>query len=366
MTAFRFFALSICFIFAAIYLQAQSNKNQIITGQVFDSKTKKPIPHAEIFISGTTSGCISDSLGNFVLRVPFFPCTLVADHVAYESFVKPLINNNTELKIELSPSNFEINEVSITGKNKRRKNLRFFYSQFLLNTKKKIEIPNDSVLYLSRSNKEFIAYTNEPLIIINHELGYKIKLTIKRFSVIKSEYPNGPQIPLKSVIGTNYIRSTGYYYYEPLETNSPNKIVEYQQNRRTHYLGSLRHFMKSIYSNTHQQEGFTLNIYPNNRKLEGVKSVKHFDNGTAGRKYIIDCDSIKVTYTFGKGRYPYTYTMLEKSNNFNSELTTIYRSNYIFTLFENGISPDFDFVVSGKMANINFIANSLPQDYSPF
>ena len=115
-------------------IKTSINKKQFLSGNIIDTKTLKPIPHVEVFISGSTSGCITDSLGNFNLKIPFFPCTLVADHVAYESFITTLEKQKEKLKIALSPSLFSISEISVSGKNKRKRNLRFFYSRFINST----------------------------------------------------------------------------------------------------------------------------------------------------------------------------------------------------------------------------------------
>ena len=64
------------------------------------------------------------------------------------------------------------------------------------NTDKEIEILNDHVLYFKSDKKEFIAHTNEPLIVVNRILGYKMKLIMKKFRVIRTEYPNGPKLKL--------------------------------------------------------------------------------------------------------------------------------------------------------------------------
>jgi len=170
--------LAMCFLHCTLLAQATISKSEefILSGTVINSETRKPIPHAEIFISGTTRGCISDMQGNFILEVPYIPCTLVADHISYESFITPIVNKNEVLEITLKTNVFSIEEVKISGKNKRKKNLRYFYSYFIRKNKNKFEVLNDSVLYFKSDKKEFVAYSNEPLIIINKILGYKTKL----------------------------------------------------------------------------------------------------------------------------------------------------------------------------------------------
>jgi len=300
------------------------------------------------------------------VKVPFFPCTLVADHVSYESFIKPFNGCKNNLEILLSPGMFSIDEVKVTGKSNRKKNLRFFYSHFIKKDKNKIEILNDSVLYFRSTKKEFIAYTNEPLIIINKVLGYKTKLTMNRFRVIRTEYPNGPKLKLNSVKGEDYIQISGFYFYEELKTNSLKEILAYQKNRRNRYFGSDRHFLKSVYNDNSKLQGFQWEVFPGNRDLKGIRKVENFDTGFTGKNFIVDCDSLKVTYSYGKNRYPSNYSLQGKSKNPSFEVSTIYRSNVIFTLRENGTSPNVSFIVTGPMTSVNNLANSLPMDYDPF
>jgi hypothetical protein len=347
-------------------LEKTNQKEFVITGQVIDSSTNSPISLAEIFISGTTRGCISDQDGQFNLKVPFFPCTLVADHVSYESFIVSLDGNMSKLEISLKPKVVSIDEVLITGKSNRKKNLRYFYSRFVGEDKKKIEILNDDVLYFKSDKKEFIAYTIERLIVVNRILGYKMKLIMKRFRVIRTKYPNGPKLKLNSHIGQDYVQLSGVYFYEELKTNSLQEMLSFEQNRRLRYFGSDRHFLKSVYHGNYREQGFQLEVFPGNRDLKGIRKVENFNTGFAGRNFIVDCDSVKVIYKYGKNRYPYNYSLQNESSSPNLEVSTIYRSNVIFTLRENGTSPNVSFIVVGPMVAAKNPANSLPMDYDPF
>jgi len=358
-------------LFLSFHLHAQvsevnDQKDFILSGQVIDSKTSQPIPLAEIFISGTTKGCISDQNGYFNLKVPFFPCTLVADHVSYDSFITALDGSKNNLEILLKSTVVSIDEIKVTGKSNRKRNLRFFYSHFIIKHKNKIEILNDSVLYFKSDKKEFIAYTNEPLIIINKILGYKTKLTIKKFQVTRAKYPNGPRLKLKSPSGSDYLQILGVYYYEDLKTNSLQEMLTYKKNRRLRYFGSERHFLKSVYQGNSKQQGFQLEIFPKNQNLKGIRKIENFDLGFGGKNFFFDCDSIKVTYRFGKGRYPYNYSLQDQTSSPSSEVSTIYRSNAFFTLRENGTTPDVNMIVVGPMTSVKNLANSLPMDYDPF
>lgn len=347
-------------------LAQNTTKDIVLKGTVISAETQKPIPHAEIFISGTTVGCISNTDGEFSLKVPFIPCTLVADHVSYESFVLPFTGKQKELNIELQTKLVSIEQVKVTGKNNRKKNLRYFYSHFIRKNRNRFKVLNDSVLYFKSDKEEFVAYSTEPLIILNKILGYKTKMTIERFRITRNETPFGPPLNLNSNYGTFNLELLAYYFYEDLKPGSLKEKLTYTQNRRLRYFGSERHFLKSVYHGTTFAQSFTLEVFPNNRNLKGFKKVENFETGQMGKNYIIDCDSICVTYKYGQNRYPYNYSLVDKSKMPLYETSTIYRSNKIFTLRENGTSSNISFTIRGPMTSTDNVVNILPMDYDPF
>jgi len=369
-----YFFTAILFVFQIInpgINKAQKNvsakiHSKTISGIIMSSESKKPIALAEIFVAGTTVGCISNEKGEFTLTVPYFPCTLVADHISYKSFIENLDGSKNEFHIFLTPENIEILEVKVSGKNKRKQNLRFFYSRFIQDNKNKIKILNDSVLYFKRNDKEFVAYSKEPLLIRNEFLGYIIKVRLKLFRMNKKEHPLGAEIPLKSWKGMEYAKIAGYYFYEPLKPNSIKERIDYEKNRRSTYFGSDRHLLSAVYRGNFEQQGFKLDVFPQYKGLKGFKEVLNYNEPGAGKSFSMDCDSIKITYMYGKDRYPFNYSLQNESATFQTEVSTVYRTNQIFTVFSNGTSPDINITVVGPMTNSGNFANTLPYDYNPF
>jgi hypothetical protein len=338
----------------------------LISGIITDATTGNPIPHVEVFISGTTIGTTTNEKGNFTLNAPFFPCTVVAEHVSYDSFVKNLDGNENELQIKLKPSIIEVAEIKIAGKSNRKQNLKFFYSRFIRENKKKFKILNDSILLFKKNENEFIAYSTEPLVIINKILGYKIKLKLISFRIYRTEFPGSMEIPLKNKKGMEYGKLSGYFYYEAIKSNSLREKLEYERNRRRFYFGSDRHFLKSIYDSNVEEQGFEMQVYPEGKDLLGFKVFKNYDKGDDRKNFLMDADSIKITYKFGKDRYPYPYENTKNSTVFNTETSKIYRTGNILSIGADGTSPDACFVIVGPMAPGTYFANSLPRDYSPF
>jgi len=351
-------------VFTLLFVSAlQAQKSKTFSGVITDASTQLPIPHAEIFISGTTSGCISDSSGYFILKVPFFPCTLVADHVSYESFIQAITKPEENFKIKLSPSTFSINEIEVSAKNKRRKNLKFFYSHFIRENRNQIKILNDSVLVFKRDEMEFFASSKEPLLIINYNLGYKIRLVLKEFSVYSLDRPNGNRTPLKSLRGGEVMQLTGYYYYEPIQASSLKKQESIEENRRISYYGSYRHFLKAVYDKNTKEQGYIIDPFP--KDLEAMMVEIEQENPLHDVALIqIVADSLQVNYFFDDKKDPIPIDHLNDRYYLYHRKSMIYPTNEPFYLRSNGTSPKLSFVINGLMTLKSF-TNSLPEDYEP-
>ena len=333
-----------------------------ISGKVIEKNTKKPIANVAVFISGTTCGCTTDSLGYFSLKIPFFPCVIVADHVAYESFIKP-INSSEELRIEMQPSNFSINEVSVSGKDKRKRNLRFFYSRFIKDNRSKIKVLNDSVLIFERDKMCFKARSKQPLIINNNYLGYRIKVILEEFEVTAQNGPTGERLPLNSSYGGELTKLIGYYLYEPLENFSKEKESYYKNNRRITYYGSYRHFLKAIYNNESALQGYEVEIFPNDMDT-AFYEIKSAENLLNEKEYFINADLLKIYYRFDDKKMPIPEDEISERQYFSQHISVIHPTKESFIIRENGTSPNLSFIINGAMS-IKSFANSLPEDYLP-
>ncbi len=343
------------------------NQSKSISGIVTNSKTGKPIPHVEVFISGTTCGCITDSLGMFSLKAPFVPCTLVADHVAYESFITTINKKLSELTVSLIPSNFSVDEVLVTGKNKRRRNLRFFYSHFIPENRSDIKILNDSVLIFKRDKMEFIATSKEPLIIVNQLLGYKIKVILSQFIVYSVKSAGGARTPLNSSDGGFVSSMKGAYYYESMENDLHQKSAEFIRNRRLNYNGSYRHLLKAMYDEDILIQGFAMKSIPVDKELVEFEEILLEDNSiqaSSNKLFVFNADKLEISYCYDDEKNPVNLNFMRDSRFYNYKFSTLYSSKKAFVIRENGTSPNLNFIIDGPLAPKNF-TNSLPDDYLP-
>ena len=89
----------------------------------------------------------------------------------------------------------------------------------------------------------FMATVDRPLIIINKALGYRIDCLLVNYLY-------------------NYDKKKWSWAIKPkfseLESDDPDQILKWQQNRKTAYQGSLYHFLKSFIYGELEEEGFDI------------------------------------------------------------------------------------------------------------
>jgi TonB-linked SusC/RagA family outer membrane protein len=92
-----------------------NNANIDVHGTVVD-EIGKPLPGATIVVKGTHHSTTTDAMGFFTLKNVNPPVTLVVSFIGYNpSEVAVSDNGNPVLKIQLTPSKQELNEVTILG-----------------------------------------------------------------------------------------------------------------------------------------------------------------------------------------------------------------------------------------------------------
>lgn len=101
------------------YFGKPSAFNFTLSGIVQDKSTGESLPFANVIIKGTKNGAITNSDGYFTLfKIPTDTSTLIIQYIGYEKtevFLTPSMKK-TNLKIEISPSSKNLDEVVIVGK----------------------------------------------------------------------------------------------------------------------------------------------------------------------------------------------------------------------------------------------------------
>ena len=106
---------ALVFTLMSLSLCAQSTKIQgVIAGN-----DGKPIPFVSVAEKGTTNGTISDSEGNFIIKVKELPATLYFSCLGFVPVEYQVTSENTKINVKLEEETTELSEVQVTAKHGR-------------------------------------------------------------------------------------------------------------------------------------------------------------------------------------------------------------------------------------------------------
>lgn len=228
-----------------------SGFSQFLNGTIKDVITGEAINYASVYFNGTFVGSNSDKNGNFELdisRYPSMPLTVSA--LGYYSINIPYPDTVKKLVIYLTPKLFELHEVVINARKisrERRMNLGYFRREFLGTTMNSANcvIINEDDIYFSydSTNDTLKASSINPIIIENKTLGYKLIYYLDTFLYSKS---------------SKYILIIGSCIFN--EDNNTDKDLQekYDRRRRSSYLGSRMHFIRSLWADHLAEDGFVV------------------------------------------------------------------------------------------------------------
>ncbi|MVM40921.1 hypothetical protein GO730_29885 [Spirosoma sp. HMF3257] len=219
----------------------------ILIGTVEDGETHKPIPFANVFLSNTTKGAISDEQGKFTIKnVPIGRFDLIASAIGFETLKITLqTSDKRSYRIILKPSNNQLNDITVKARKDKSwiDKVTFFKNNFIgiSENAKYCNLVNPEVLYFNDTLNSFRAYARDLLIVENRGLGYRLK-----YALIKFDYDYKKK----------KISYEGYPVFESITPESEKESNRWIENRKKAYLGSIRHFMKSLYKRQLFKNGF--------------------------------------------------------------------------------------------------------------
>ncbi|MGN6194427.1 MAG: carboxypeptidase-like regulatory domain-containing protein [Ginsengibacter sp.] len=372
------------FLFTFQFSFAQSNEWSI-SGSVTNAATKSPLQGASVFISNSSKGTSTDSLGNFSLKgLENGNYNLVISFMGFETQVYPVALNgkNAYVSIDMKDLAKQLEDVVISLKNGNRNDqLKVFRKAFLGTDKnaKQTEIVNEDKLrmHVDESGKILSAHSNEMLMVANNALGYHIKYLLKEFSYDKK---------------TGDLHYVGYPLFEEMKSSSASQEKEWKENREKVYRFSLLRFYRTLGKRSLIQQGYILGnlitpqldnpqargvaskpIIPPNGFLITVNNLQYVDTlfypeipyyklmtALPGHKYLLNFSgimSVDATNSQGKpGNIDY-YKPGEK--------TSIISLRQPVEINEDGLPQDPSMVTyTGYWMELR-IADLLPFDYKP-
>ncbi len=342
-----------------LYCQDRNPHSTLITGEVTDKKTGKPLPGANVYIVNTLLGAAADETGFYrIFRIPEGKITVIASYVGYK-IQKVELNitgefNYIDFELEQNVEVLEEIVVEAMSRKKWRNYLKRFEREFLGNTNnaRKCKILNPEVMsFKDLGNDDFSASASEMLLVENKALGYKINLVLDHFSIVNDIY----NIIVHPV-------------FQELTPKNLREKRNWEKERLRAFNGSLKHLFTSIANGIYETEGFII------QKGQQEESDREF-SVAASNLYIDsllyrgDTDFEKVL--FSQADILMTYTKeTEESSRYTvrtgfQKTVLKFRDNRT-RFYLDGFFPDQHFPISvfGYLARER-VAELLPREYNP-
>ncbi|MGV0967071.1 carboxypeptidase-like regulatory domain-containing protein [Empedobacter falsenii] len=369
----QFFILGFLLISSNLFAQ------NMIKGKVIDEKSL-PIINAEIYVDNSTIKSKTNEKGEFELNLPNGQYNLIVRASLFENYILNVNTNQTNFyKVVLEPEVVALQETVVQAISKE--DWLYYYQTFLklflgsneAAKKCKIENPKDLRFKYDKNTRQLSATSRNPLIITNNYLGYKIEYDLVDFN-----------INFKS----NYVLTLGTALFTELKS-SASKEKKWQENRRKSYLGSVTHFMKAVYDNKIEEEGYDVKrlIRKDNPEYIKFKEETLLGGRIEGKvppkiiTYLVNqkvpSDSLKIVdnndqYLNFKGLYSVEYKNEKEDLDYAKQNGTKYISNQlsIFAIKSNLLKIEengtyyhpANLVVEGYWS-WEKIANMVPMDY---
>lgn len=336
-----------------------------IEGIVYDD-AGKPLPSAVVYLNNTSINALTDEFGKFKIQVPvrYKKIELVASFLGYKPEIKhlqaiPGRTTNIIFRLDLNNS---IREVVITAKRDKhwRRKWRIFEKGLLGDSPHArhcmILNPESVTLALNEQTGRVTAKSDQPLLIENAALGYRISFQMSKFE------SDGK----KTFI-------SGYKFFESSLDPDPEKQKKQIRNRDNAVKGSFRNFLVSLARknlDSYGYEIFTMKI----RREFYLTKIPLEREVTSGNFVPVTADSICV-YDQDKGHFilhtPYPLLIFQTRQHSSTSVFTDYPFKYsqivlpnrYCTFNENGwlLAPN-GITIHDAWASEGF-ADMLPIDY---
>ncbi len=222
-----------------------------LSGHVKNAETGQPVWGANVFLSNTTIGTVTDPTGDFrIENIPPGMYNLVIQHVGFGlkiQSVEPEAGSDIRVNVSMEPRVLTAREVRVVAPVPKewRKRLKEFEKMFFGFTKnaERCRLLNPQVLDFKRDSVGGLwsASTDSALLVENASLGYRITNFIDSFTWTPES-----------------VHYRVYSIFRPLPSQDLKGQEAWTKSREQTYRGSLRHFFSAIARQRVEQEGFRL------------------------------------------------------------------------------------------------------------
>lgn len=269
MNRIKYFSFLLLLLISVV-LHAQDRNH--ISGKVVNAASGAPIPNASVFISSTSKGTMTDQAGSFsISNIPAGTYDLIISSIGYTTVVYSFTSDKLplQLKVEMSAKTTELDVVTVEPfeVNGWEKWGKYFLDNFIGTTEasKNCTIKNYKTIHFrySKKNNTLTAIADEPLIIENNALGYRVQYQLEDFVSDFKEHT---------------VFFLGYTLFEDMAKDRRRVPKRWQDGRKNAYLGSMMHFIRSLYAGYIAEEGFeTRRLFkePNYEKQRVKQIAEH-------------------------------------------------------------------------------------------
>ena len=336
-------------------------QGQNIVGQITESGSIDPVAFATIYLANTTIGTISATDGQFLLKVDEpGKYDLVVSCVGYERLILPLVlmaDSTYTLYLELEPDLLQLEEVLVTPDSaERARYLPDFIRNFLgdpsFSSSCMIQNLDQIQLLYDKDIRTLSAYSREPVIISNPELGWTLHYDMVQFEL---DYRR------------NLLYNFGIYRFEldSIETRRVSK------QRTKAYQASMMRFFTSLFDEKNLFRTFSIYYSPPPSENDGIPIARRVTSKNIHQLLQQGSEEtmllregvyrIEVKDAFQHKAYPFDLTGDTKLR----PISTLNVKKPI-TIYRNGYVDDVrDILVTGYWSWYEKIAHSLPLAYQP-
>lgn len=267
------------FFILSLFISFISFSQKSIKGQVVNAVSGEPLSGSSVFINGSSIGTVADNKGRFELNnIPPGRYELVVSLVGYETNVFGFTSEQLplNLKIEMKVKVKELDNVTVepSVEESWEKWGELFLENFIgrVPNAKECKILNTKSIgfrFYRRSNR-VIAYSDEPLIIENMALGYKITYQLEQFEVDFKD---------------NSVVFAGYPFFEEIDRNRKGLQRRWKEAREKAFYGSMMHFFRCLYKDSLMQNGYEV------RKMKRIPNLEKERIRSVYREGIVQKDS---------------------------------------------------------------------------
>jgi hypothetical protein len=264
-------------LFVTSVALAQPSDSTVLRGRILDAETSDPLPHTHVFVAQSMNGTVTDSTGRFHLdEVHPGAKRLYVSRVGYSNRavdLRPTPGRTQVFTLRLEPEVLESPPVTVSAERDEEwyERLERFKRLFIGPSEHADDctLVNPEVLRFEKKWwGKFEVRAEKPLVIENRALGYRLQYFLKEFEERGS-----------------VVRWDGEPLFEPLSPEDSLEAVQWRQNRREAYRGSLRHFLNALLDDRLDTEQFDVYRLP---RASAFRRTSRADRIPTSRDRILD------------------------------------------------------------------------------